>query len=60
MHIFAVEKNEPCAAGVWKLSDDVLAQAEFVNEAALKRFIACHELEQWPTGYEDVRIIDSI
>jgi hypothetical protein len=60
VHIIAVEKNEPYAAGVWKLSDDVLDQAEFINEAALERYVAALELDCWPTGYENVRLIDSI
>jgi len=60
VHIVAVEKNEPFSAGVWKLSDAVLDQAEMVNEAALERYRNCRETDSWPTGYEEVRVIANI
>ena len=60
VHIIAVEKNEPFSAGVWKLTDEVLDLAELSNKAALERFRACCTTGVWPTGYEDIRIIDSL
>lgn len=60
VHIIAVEKNEPFAAGVWKLSTEVLDLAELSNKAALERFRACCTTGVWPTGYEDIRIIDTL
>ena len=60
VHIIAVEKNEPFATGVWQLTGDVLDLAERINEAALKRCRQCQYTGIWPTGYEDVRIIDSL
>ena len=60
VHIVAVEKNEPFSTGVWKLTGEVLDQAEMVNRAALERFRACCATGMWPTGYEEVRIIDNI
>ena len=60
IHIIAVEKNEPFATGVWQLTGDVLDIAERINEAALERYRKCLYTGVWPTGYEDVRIIDSL
>ena len=60
VHIIAVEKNEPFATGVWQLTAEVLDLAERINEAALKRYKKCLYTGVWPTGYEDVRIIDSL
>ena len=60
VHIIAVEKNEPFSAGVWKLSCEVLDFAECSNKAALERFRACCATGVWPTGYEDIRIIDTL
>jgi len=60
VHIIAVEKNEPFSAGVWKLTEEVLDAAETINRAALERYKACCSNGAWPTGYEDIRIIDNI
>ena len=60
VHLVAVEKNEPLSTGVWELSEDVLDQAEKVNEAALSRYRKCLRTGEWPTGYEETRIITSL
>jgi hypothetical protein len=60
VHIIAVEKNEPFTAGVWKLTEEVLDAAETINRAALERYKACCLSNAWPTGYEDIRLIDNI
>ena len=60
VHIIAVEKNEPFSAGVWKLTDELLDLAELSNKNALERFRACCISGVWPTGYEDLRIIDTL
>ena len=60
VHIIAVEKNEPFSAGVWKLTDELLDLAELSNKSALERFRACCTSGVWPTGYEDLRIIDTL
>ena len=60
VNIIAVEKKEPFAAGVWRLTPEVLDLAELENKAALERFKGCCACGCWPTGYEDVRIIDTI
>ena len=60
VHLIAVEKNEPFSTGVWELPGDVLDQAEKVNEAALARYRKCLQTGEWPTGYEEVRVITSL
>lgn len=60
VHIIAVEKSEPHSTGVWKLAEDVLAEAERINEAAIKRLRECHRTGNWPTGYEEIRIISNL
>ena len=60
VHIIAVEKNEPFATGVWQLTDDVLSLAENINEAALVRYKQCQYTGFWPTGYEEIRVIDTL
>ena len=60
VHIIAVEKNEPFSTGVWNLTDEVLDLAEHANEAALERYRNCRSTGIWPTGYEEVRLIDNI
>ena len=56
--IIAVEKKEPFRCGVWRVSDDTLNIARRENEAAVRRLLACRQCDQWPTGYEEVRILD--
>ena len=60
IHIIAVEKNEPFATGVWQLTGDVLDLAERINEAALERYKKCLYTGVWPTGYEEIRVIDTL
>ena len=60
VRLIAVEKNEPFSTGVWELTDDVLEQAELVNEAALRRLRECRLKNEWPTGYEAIRILDTL
>ena len=60
VHIIAVEKSEPNSTGVWKLTEEVLDCADAINEAAIKRLRECYATGNWPTGYEDIRIISNI
>ncbi len=60
VHIIAVEKHEPFSTGVWKLSDHALDLADQENRATLERYGICQDTDQWPTGYENERIIDFI
>ena len=60
VYMIAVEKNEPFSAGVWKLTDEVLDLAEKTNKAALNRYRECDNSGIWPTGFEEIRIIDTL
>jgi hypothetical protein len=59
-HVIAVEKREPYRCGVWKISTEALDFAEVENIAAIERLHECRKNSLWPTGYEDIRFIDSI
>ena len=54
----AVEKVEPFRCGVWRVSDDTLAIARKENEAAIRRLVSCRQRDFWPTGYEELRLLD--
>ncbi len=58
VYLLAAEKKEPYRAGVWKLTDDSLAQAQKENEAAIERLKRCIATDTWPTGYEECRVFD--
>ncbi|MBN1912038.1 MAG: PD-(D/E)XK nuclease-like domain-containing protein, partial [Pirellulales bacterium] len=58
VHIVAVEKKEPFRCGVWRVSDDTLAIARQENEAAIERLKIARQTDRFPTGYEDVRLLD--
>jgi len=58
VHLVAVEKKEPFRCGVWRVSDDTLAIAQRENEAAIRRLVVCRERNHWPTGYEEIRVLD--
>ena len=58
VHLIAVEKKEPFRCGVWRVGDDTLARAQRENEAAIRRLLICRERDEWPTGYEEIRVLD--
>jgi len=58
VHVVAVEKKEPFRCGVWRVSDDTLAIARGENEAAIERWKIARQADRWPTGYEDIRLLD--
>ncbi len=58
VHLVAVEKKEPFRCGVWRISDDTLTIAQRDNEAAIRRLLICRQCDQWPTGYEEIRLLD--
>lgn len=60
VYIVAVEKKAPYRAGVWKVSEDVLAIARAENEATIERLLRCREIGEWRAGYEVIRTFDSI
>ena len=58
VHLIAVEKKEPFRCGIWRVSDDCLAAARHDNEAAIEHLKSCRLNNQWPTGYEHIRLLD--
>ena len=60
VHLIAVEKKEPFRCGVWRVSDETLAQAQRENEAAIRRLLACRQNGEWPTGFEEIRVLDVV
>ena len=58
VHLVAVEKKQPFRCGVWLVSDDTLTIAQRENEAAIRWLQVCHQRDHWPTGYEEVRVLD--
>ena len=60
VHIIAVEKKVTFYTGVLNPISDVLDTAERINEAALERYKKCLYTGIWPTGYEEVIVIDSL
>jgi hypothetical protein len=58
MYLIGIEKVEPFRCGVWQLSDNTLAIARQENEAALRRLRRASEIDAFPTGYEEIRILD--
>jgi hypothetical protein len=59
IHLIGVEKKPVFRCGVWRVSDDALRIAQQENEAAIRRLQASQRSEQWPTGYEEVRLLDA-
>lgn len=60
VHLIAVEKREPFRCGVWRLSEEVLGLAQKENEEGIERLKTCRERDNYPTGYEDIRVFDWI
>jgi len=60
VYFVAVEKKEPYRCGVWRITSDVLDQAQRENEAAIERLKQCMATDTWPTGYEECRVFDFV
>ena len=58
VYLVAIEKKEPFRCGVWRVSDECLAMARQDNEAAIERLKSCRNKDIWPTGYEEIRVLD--
>ena len=58
VHIVAIERAEPFRCGVWRIGDQTLAMARRENEAAIGRLHTAWEDDHFPTGYEEIRILD--
>ena len=55
--MLASEKREPYRAASFKISDDVLAQAEEINEKAIAELCECRRNDEWPTRFVETRLI---
>ena len=60
VYLIAIEKKQPFRCGVWRVSDDCLTVTRQENEAAIRRLISCHRKDHWPTGYEEIRLLDFV
>jgi len=60
VHLIAVEKKEPFRCGVWRISPEALDFAQTENESSIRRLKVCMETQVWPTGYEAIRIYDTV
>jgi hypothetical protein len=58
VHFIAVEKKEPFRCGVWRVAEDTLDQCARENAAAIGRLKECRRMGAWPTGYEEVRVLE--
>ena len=56
----AIEKVEPFRCGVWRISPKALDFAQTENESAIQRLKVCQETGTFPTGYESIRIYDTV
>lgn len=59
-YIIGIEKREPYRCGVWKLTDGLLDQSADTNQMAMSLLKECRCRNEWPTGYEELRIFDTI
>ena len=59
-HLIAVEKHAPFRCGIWLIAEDALNFAETENAAEIERLKKCRTENLWPTGYEEIRIINTI
>ncbi len=57
VYLVAVEKKEPYRCGVWRVSEDTLALAQRENESAIRQLLVCRQRDEWPTGYEEIRML---
>ena len=58
VYLIGIEKVEPFRCGVWRVSDGTLAIARQENEAAIRRLRRAWEIDAFPTGYEEIRLLD--
>jgi len=60
VYLIAVEKREPLRCGVWRVGEEVLGVAQKDNEQAIEKLKICRQRDHWPTGYEEIKILDCI
>jgi hypothetical protein len=57
VHIVAVEKQVPYRCGVWQIPQGLLEDAAEHNERSILKLLDCRKSGNWPSGYEEVRIL---
>ena len=60
VYVIAVEKKEPFRCGVWQVTTETLITARAENEAAIERLKESKASDNWPTGYEELRMLTII
>jgi hypothetical protein len=60
VHIISTEKRAPHRCGVWFVSDRLVQKVRKKNEQALDRFRRCRAEDDWPTGYEKLRVLNPV
>jgi hypothetical protein len=55
--LIAVEKQQPFRCGVWRICDEALNSAKAENKAAIERLKKCRTDNNWPSGYEEIRLL---
>lgn len=58
VYLIGIEKVEPFRCGVWHVSENTLAIARQENEATIVRLRRAWEIDAFPTGYEDIRVME--
>jgi uncharacterized protein YciI len=57
VYLIAVEKQEPFRAGVWQIDETALNAAAATNRRFIDALKASNASDNWPTGFEDVRVL---
>jgi len=58
-YVIAVEKEFPFSCGVWKISEAAMDAADAQNEKTFAMYAKCAEGNEWPEGYEMMRVFDA-
>lgn len=58
VHVIAGEEREPFRCGVWQMGEKLLTNARKQNDEPISLMRTQSRDGQWPTGYEDVRVLD--
>ncbi|MGL6195263.1 MAG: PD-(D/E)XK nuclease-like domain-containing protein [Thermoguttaceae bacterium] len=59
-YLIAVEKREPFACGVWRITDESLAHARGEINAAIERLKKASAKDEWVSGYEELQYLSII
>jgi hypothetical protein len=54
----AIERNEPHTIDIFEVSDEIMREARFKNESALKILKECRAENQWPTRQPSLKLLE--